>query len=41
MIDDAKEACNSIMMGRKNPKSVWQNDEVKAALVLVYRVSSN
>ena len=32
MSESAKEVCGSVIVGGKNPKSVWYNDEVKAAV---------
>ena len=32
MIESAGDMCASMRVGRKNPKSVWWNDEVKAAV---------
>ena len=32
MVESAKEICGSVRVGRKNPKSVWWNDEIKAAV---------
>ena len=30
MIDNAREVCGSVKVGKKNPKNVWRNDVVKA-----------
>ena len=32
MAERAKEVCGSVRVGRKNPKSLWWNDEGKAAV---------
>ena len=32
MVESAKEVCGSVRVGGKNPKNVWWNDEVKAAV---------
>ena len=32
MVKSAREVCGSIIVRRKNPKSVWWNDEIKAAV---------
>ena len=32
MSESAKEVCGSVIVGGKNPKSVWYNDELKAAV---------
>ena len=32
MVESAREVCGSMRAGRKKPKSVWWNDEVKAAI---------
>ena len=32
MVDSAKEVCGSVRVGAKNPKNVWWNDVVKAAV---------
>ena len=32
MVESAKEVCGSIKVGGKNLKSVWWNNEVKAAV---------
>ena len=32
MVESAREVCGSVRRGEKNPKSVWWNDEVKAAV---------
>ena len=32
MIESTTEVCGSVRVGGKNPKSVWWNDEVKAAV---------
>ena len=31
MVENAREVCGSVRVGRKNPKSVGWNNEVKAA----------
>ena len=30
IVESAREVCSSVRVGRKNPKSVWQNDALKA-----------
>ena len=32
MVERAREVCGSVRVGGVNPKSVWWNDEVKAAV---------
>ena len=32
MFESAREVCGSVRVGRKNPKRLWWNDEVKAAV---------
>ena len=32
MVESAREVCSSVNVGGKNPKSVWRNDEIKAAV---------
>ena len=32
MVESTREACGSVRVGGKNPKSVWWNDEIKAAV---------
>ena len=32
MVEIAREVCSSVIVGEKNPKSVWWNDEIKAAV---------
>ena len=32
MVESAREVCGSVKVGRKNPKSVWWSDEIKAAV---------
>ena len=32
MVESAREVCGSVRVGGKNPKSVWWNDEIKAAV---------
>ena len=32
MVKIAREVCGSVRVGGKNPKSVWWNDEVRAAV---------
>ena len=32
MVESAREVCGSVRVGGKNPKSVWLNDEMKAAV---------
>ena len=32
MLDSAREVCESVKVGRKNPNNVWWNDVVKAAV---------
>ena len=32
MAESAGEVCGSVRVGGKNPKSVWWNDEIKAAV---------
>ena len=32
MVESAREVCGSMRVGGKNPKSVWWNDEIKAAV---------
>ena len=32
MVESAREVCNSLRVEGKNPKSVWWNDEIKAAV---------
>ena len=32
IIENAREVCGSVRVGGRNPKSVWWNDEVKAAV---------
>ena len=32
LFESAKEVCGSVRVGGKNPKSVWWNDEVRAAV---------
>ena len=31
MMENAREVCGSVRVRGKNPKSVWLNDEIKAA----------
>ena len=31
MVESAREVCGSVRVGGKNPKSVWWNDDIKAA----------
>ena len=31
-VDRARELCNSVRLGRKNPRSKWWNDVLKAAI---------
>ena len=31
MVESPREVCGSVRAGCKNPKSVWWNDEIKAA----------
>ena len=31
-VGSVREVCGSVGVGRENPKSVWWNDEVKAAV---------
>ena len=33
MVESAKGVCDSVRVGGKNPKSVWWNDKVKAAVM--------
>ena len=33
MVEIAREVCGAVRVGGKNPKSVWWNDEIKAAVV--------
>ena len=30
VVEDARKVCGSVRVGRKNPKSVWWNEEAKA-----------
>ena len=32
MMQSAREVCRTVRVGVKNPKSVWWNDEIKAAV---------
>ena len=32
IVGSAREVCNSVRVRGKNPKSVWWNDEIKAAV---------
>ena len=32
MVESAREVCGSVRVGGKNPKSLWWNDEIKAAV---------
>ena len=32
MVESAREVCSSVRVGGKKPKSVWRNDEIKAAV---------
>ena len=32
IVEGAREVCNLLRVGGENPKSVWWNDEVKAAV---------
>ena len=32
MVESGREVCDSVRVGGKNPKSVWRNDEIKAAV---------
>ena len=32
MVESGREVCGSVRLGGKNPKSVWWNDEIKAAV---------
>ena len=32
MVESAREVCSSVRVGEKKPKSVWWNDEMKAAV---------
>ena len=32
MVESAREVCSSVRVGGKNQKSVWWNDEIKAAV---------
>ena len=32
MLDSAREVCESVKVGRKNPNNMWWNDVVKAAV---------
>ena len=32
LVESTRELCGSVRIGGKNPKSVWWNDEVKAAV---------
>ena len=32
MVESAREVCGSVSVGVGNPKSVWWNDQVKAAV---------
>ena len=32
MVESVRKVCGSVRVGGKNPKSVWWNDEVKAAV---------
>ena len=32
MVESAREICSSVKVGGKNPKSVWCNGEIKAAV---------
>ena len=32
MVESAREVCSSVRIGGKNPKSLWENDEIKAAV---------
>ena len=32
MVESVREVCNSVRVGGKNPKSVWWNDDIKAAV---------
>ena len=32
MVESVREVCGSVKVGVGNPKSVWWNDEVKAAV---------
>ena len=32
MVESAREVCGSLRVGGENPKCVWWNDEVKAAV---------
>ena len=31
-VESTREVCSSVRVGGKNPKSVWWNDEVNAAI---------
>ena len=31
MVESTREACGSLRVGGKNPKSLWWNEEIKAA----------
>ena len=32
IVESSRVVCGSVRVGRKNPKSVWWNDEIKAAV---------
>ena len=32
MVESAREMCGSVRVGGRNPKNMWYNDEVKAAV---------
>ena len=32
MVESPREVCGSVRVGGKNPKSLWWNDEIKAAV---------
>ena len=32
MVESAREVCGSVRVGGKNPKNVWWNEEIKAAI---------
>ena len=32
MVESAREVCDSVTVGGNNPKSVWWNDEIRAAV---------
>ena len=32
MVESAREVCDSVRVGGKNPKNVWWNEEMKVAV---------